>query len=593
MGWFEDLQKRAAELRAGIRGGVGLPDDRPQPAPQPTPVIPTPVTDAGAPPKPIKPTPDDKPTKPPREERERRVFVKGATARIGGCYATPPSGGCTDCSGLVADEFRDATGRSVSPDSHSQYADLPAITTSRNLKPGDLVFWNTGFSHRRGNDASHVGIFVGDGKIVNALNKSRGIIASSIDADYGGPLLGYRRLPWSVGPDPEPDPLQIGDLVRVTATEHVDFRAVPPISAARMREILEAAHSPMAAEANAIHAASKGRPLPLAQTWMESRYGVDPSAQATHNPLGLLWYPGMTPVMPVDDSNSHGVPLIVFPNWAAAFIEWSRRMDDPNYKGGVYPQGAGIGQYIRIYVAGPGPGYANGESAESVAHYLNETLNRLNRYYGTAAVPVTPAPGPTGGSTALGTEYKIPGLAKTIYLPFPLEVRILPLRQSNQRPGIGMVPDRYIQHETGNYRPGTGAENHYTYLVNGAEGQQLSYHATVDDVKAVWMIPANEVTWHGGDGAGVCNYRGISCELCVNHPAGSPEDRRARNNAAVLAAEVIMAGDLKLEPHRACCQRLANPTGCHLGCPERILSMPGGFETFANAVAIAQEARAR
>lgn len=186
-------------------------------------------------------------------------------------------------------------------------------------------------------------------------------------------------------PDPAPPPR------RVTARD--DFRALPTITAARMAEILKT--YPMEGEAAAIHAATGGRPLPLAQSWMESRYGQDANAQATKNPLGLMDYTGQHPVLMVNGT----LPLRKFNRWAEAFTEWCRRMDTPGYSNGVYPQGATLAQFIRIYVAGPGPGYANGESAASVERYLNETVARLNRYYGTADTPETP---PSSGGVTFG-----------------------------------------------------------------------------------------------------------------------------------------------------------------------------------------------
>lgn len=382
----------------------------------------------------------------------------------------------------------------------------------------------------------------------------------------------------ATGPAPPP-PIPV-----VTAA--TPFRGISTLPVERFRAITFT--YPIGAEAAQIHQAVRGQPLPLAQSWMESRYGQDPSALATHNPLGLLWYPGMVPVMPVDDSNAHGVPLIVFPTWAAAFAEWARRMDDPTYKGGVYmPADMPLGRMIRTYVAGPGPGYANNETAESVAHYLNETIARLNRYFG-----VTAPTGPTGGTGAtgpspLGSPYTVAGLSRTILLPFPLHVSLVPRTQTNQRPGIAMVADRYIQHETGNPNPGANATMHKNYLHNGADGQQLGYHFTVDDEVAYQMIPADEVTWHGGDGGGPCNFKGLSCELCIEHPIGSPQDKKAQENAVILAAELMNAmGITLIKPHVQC-------IGTDHHCPDRILNQPGGFDRFAGRVGAARIARKR
>ena len=145
-----------------------------------------------------------------------------------------------------------------------------------------------------------------------------------------------------------------------------------------------------------------------------------------------------------------------------------------------------------------------------------------------------------------------------VAVPFdvPFRIALLPTSQKNQRPGTKMVPDRYIQHETGNPNPGANAEMHMRYLQNGApdnagRSQQLSYHFTVDGDEVIQLLPLDEVAWHGGDGTGPCNYRGISCELCIED--NNRNKVKARANAEKLAAAVMTAmGITILEQHHAC-----------------------------------------
>ena len=336
-------------------------------------------------PRPTTPAPQPTPAPPPPVETERSNFLAGVIRRVGGRYCTPPGVNCTDCSGLVREEYWKATGREISGDSHLLYKTLPSVNSGKDLQPGDLVFWNTGYSHREGNDASHVGIYVGNGDVINALNETRGIVRTRLDGNYGGPYLGARRLPFAGEAAIPKAP------ARAVSAED-DFRALPALPASRFREIL--AGYPMAGEADAIHDALGGNPLALAQSWMESRYGQDANAQSTHNPLGLLSRPGKCgPIRTVRIAGVGSIDLLIFDSWAEAFAEWAYRMTDPDYKDGIYPQGASLGEFVRIYVAGPGPGYANGESAATVQHYLDETVARLNRYLGVAA-----APEPAGGN---------------------------------------------------------------------------------------------------------------------------------------------------------------------------------------------------
>jgi len=101
-----------------------------------------------------------------------------------------------DCSGLVHWAILQATGENVSPDSHAQFNSGTPVEWDQ-LRPGDIVFYDPqhGAEVREGNNASHVGIFVRDGQMVNALNEQSGVVMSDPFSDYFKPLyLGARRL---------------------------------------------------------------------------------------------------------------------------------------------------------------------------------------------------------------------------------------------------------------------------------------------------------------------------------------------------------------------------------------------------------------
>lgn len=104
----------------------------------------------------------------------------GSRYRFGG---SSPKG--FDCSGFVMYVYK-AAGVSLPHSSFSQYASGTAITKS-DLQPGDLVFFST---YTRG--ASHVGIYIGDGKIVHAYNYSAGVTISSLSS-LSSRYLGARR----------------------------------------------------------------------------------------------------------------------------------------------------------------------------------------------------------------------------------------------------------------------------------------------------------------------------------------------------------------------------------------------------------------
>ena len=100
-----------------------------------------------------------------------------------------------DCSGLVHWVVLQATDQNISPDSHAQF-NLGTPVEQSQLQPGDLLFYNTmGNVEREGNKASHVGIFVRAGSMINAFNEGRGVIDSDpFDAYFQPIYLGARRL---------------------------------------------------------------------------------------------------------------------------------------------------------------------------------------------------------------------------------------------------------------------------------------------------------------------------------------------------------------------------------------------------------------
>jgi hypothetical protein len=177
------------------------------------------------------------------------------------------------------------------------------------------------------------------------------------------------------------------------------FRTTPVVSSAVFSKVLSDAKSPMLEEAGNIRDAVRGNPLPLAQSFRESQYGKDASAQRNHNPLGLLWYAGcpITTYESIIVSPTVTIRLLKFPTWAAAFAEWQRRMDDPNYRpgapGAYQPADLSLEKFIFTYVGGPQcftTGVCgNGETPASCRSYLNDTVDRINRYY-TLTAPSVP-----------------------------------------------------------------------------------------------------------------------------------------------------------------------------------------------------------
>ncbi|MGJ6981009.1 NlpC/P60 family protein [Aestuariimicrobium soli] len=113
-----------------------------------------------------------------------QVAASYALSKVGGPYVyggTGPTG--FDCSGLTGAAWR-AAGVSLPRTSQGQWGVGVPVSVSQ-LQPGDLVFYYSGISH--------VGIYVGNGKIVDAANPRSGIRVTSVTGNYM-PFMGARRV---------------------------------------------------------------------------------------------------------------------------------------------------------------------------------------------------------------------------------------------------------------------------------------------------------------------------------------------------------------------------------------------------------------
>ncbi|MDE6043766.1 MAG: C40 family peptidase [Muribaculaceae bacterium] len=107
-------------------------------------------------------------------------LIEGARSWLGTPYrygGTDRDG--VDCSGFVQRLFADIAAVSLPRNSRKQAEDCRPVARE-GLQPGDLVFFN---GSRVGGDISHVGLYVGDQRMIHA-STSRGVIVSDINADY-------------------------------------------------------------------------------------------------------------------------------------------------------------------------------------------------------------------------------------------------------------------------------------------------------------------------------------------------------------------------------------------------------------------------
>ncbi|KOG57644.1 glycoside hydrolase [Streptomyces virginiae] len=115
--------------------------------------------------------------------------LRYAAAQIGKPYVWGAEGpGSFDCSGLTSQAWAHA-GRAIPRTSQEQWARLPKVPLE-SLRPGDLVVYFP--------KATHVGMYVGDGKVIQAPRPGARVKVSPIAAN---PLLG------AVRPDPDGAPL--------------------------------------------------------------------------------------------------------------------------------------------------------------------------------------------------------------------------------------------------------------------------------------------------------------------------------------------------------------------------------------------------
>lgn len=109
----------------------------------------------------------------------------GVNYKFGG--NTPESG--LDCSGLVRYVFQQVTGVDL-PRTAKAMSGVGDSVALKDLKPGDLVFFNT-----RRFAFSHVGIYLGDNQFIHAPRRGREVEIATLDKRYWQARFnGARRL---------------------------------------------------------------------------------------------------------------------------------------------------------------------------------------------------------------------------------------------------------------------------------------------------------------------------------------------------------------------------------------------------------------
>jgi cell wall-associated NlpC family hydrolase len=110
-------------------------------------------------------------------QQVRTRIVQVARKQVGDRYSAGSSGpSAFDCSGLTRYVYKVVTGKELPHQSRAQYAKVKKVSR-KDAKPGDLVFFFGGGAH-------HVGIYIGNGKMVDAAGYGKGVRVSPISGSW-------------------------------------------------------------------------------------------------------------------------------------------------------------------------------------------------------------------------------------------------------------------------------------------------------------------------------------------------------------------------------------------------------------------------
>lgn len=157
---------------------VNPPAEAPAPAPPapPAPVAPAPTQPEPAAPAPAVPAPAPAPVPAPSPGGSNQTAISVALGKVGSPYFYKYGGSGPlgfDCSGLVQDAFA-AAGKYLPRTAAQQYAQAPVHVPLSQAQPGDLLVWGSA------PDFYHVAIYLGGGRVVQALNPEEGITVTDL-----------------------------------------------------------------------------------------------------------------------------------------------------------------------------------------------------------------------------------------------------------------------------------------------------------------------------------------------------------------------------------------------------------------------------
>lgn len=155
-----------------------------------------------------------------------------------------------------------------------------------------------------------------------------------------------------------------------------------------------------------------------------------------------------------------------------------------------------------------------------------------------------------------------------------MKIRQWLLPESDTR-NFGKMQGKYQYvtiHNTANRMPAQ-AESQYAHSGQGG----VTYHFAVDDKEIIQLLPLTMTAWHAGDGRGNGNLKSIGIEICYSLDKGDRRYPPAEENAAWLAAKLLVDGNLNIDRLK----KHQDWSGKY--CPHRMLDNKG-WEPFKRRV---------
>ncbi len=114
-------------------------------------------------------------------------MINYAMSKVGGPYVWGGNGPVGfDCSGLVQQAFA-SVGVNVAREGSDQFYNAPVRVPLSQMRPGDLLVFNQGSNGR----FSHIAIYIGGNRVVQALNYQDGVTVTNLSYMSGMSLYPY------------------------------------------------------------------------------------------------------------------------------------------------------------------------------------------------------------------------------------------------------------------------------------------------------------------------------------------------------------------------------------------------------------------